>query len=329
MKKAMITGGAGFIGYHLAKTLLEKNYKVVVLDNFHRAVQDSFLNNLNQNSNFKLINLDLLKLSNLKTLGNDYSFIYHFAAIIGVKHVLKAPYDVLQKNFVLLDNCLSFAKKQKNLKRFIFASTSEVYAGTLKNYGLKFPTSESTFLSIDSLSKERTSYMLSKIYGEAMCHNSEIPITIIRPHNFYGPRMGMSHVIPELMSKVFKTNSNTIDVFSVNHMRSFCFIKDAVNMICMLAESKDAEGGCYNIGDDTEEIKMGLLAKKIIRLMGKVVSINPLPETPGSPSRRLPDISEMNKIILYKKKFSIDQGLQETLEWYKKNIFLGKENFAV
>ena len=255
MKKVMITGGAGFIGYHLAKTLLEKNYKVDVLDNFHRAVQDSFLENLTRNPNFNLLNIDLLKLKNLKNLGSNYSFIFHFAAIIGVKHVLKAPYDVLQKNFILLDNCLSFAKRQKNLKRFIFASTSEVYAGTLKNYGLEFPTSERTFLSIDSLSKERTSYMLSKIYGEALCYNSEIPITIIRPHNFYGPRMGMSHVIPELMCRVFETNSDTIDVYSVNHMRSFCFITDAVNMICLLAESEDAEGGAIILGIALKKLK--------------------------------------------------------------------------
>ena len=74
---------------------------------------------------------------------------------------------------------------------------------------------------------------------------------------------------------------------------------------------------------------MEVLAKKIINLFGKALTVNPLPETPGSPSRRLPDISKMNKVISYKKKFSIDQGLTKTYNWYKKNIFSGKENFAV
>ena len=85
---------------------------------------------------------------------------------MGVKHVLKSPYHVLQKNVDLLKNAISLAKQQKNLKRFIFTSTSEVYAGTLNHFGLKFPTDEMTPLTINDLNNERTSHMLSKIYGE-------------------------------------------------------------------------------------------------------------------------------------------------------------------
>ena len=126
-----------------------------------------------------------------------------------------------------------------------------------------FPTKEDTPLTITDLNEARTSYMLSKIYGESMCINSMLPITIIRPHNFYGPRMGLSHVIPELMKKVIESKNTRIDVFSVDHKRTFCFIDDAVTAIQKLAESKKSIGQVYNIGDDEEEVNMGDLSKKL------------------------------------------------------------------
>ena len=236
MKKVLITGGAGFIGYHLAKRLLKANYKIDILDNFTRGVNDSELNSLTKKNNIELLNMDLLSQKVDEKIDHDYSYIYHFAAVIGVQHVLKSPYDVLDKNAFLLKNAIKAARKQKRLERFIFASTSEVYSGTLKHFGMDFPTKELTPLTINNLSENRTSYMLSKIYGEAMSLHSGLPVTIIRPHNFYGPRMGLSHVIPELKKKVVELNDSSLDVFSVDHRRTFCYIDDAVEMIQLIAE---------------------------------------------------------------------------------------------
>ena len=234
MKKVLITGGAGFIGYHLANKLLGSNYQIDLLDNFHRGVNDTLLADLAENETINMINADLLQSAIFDQLDHDYSYIYHLAAVIGVQHVLKSPYDVLTKNFILLQNALEIAKSQKKLERFVFASTSEVYAGTLNHYGLDFPTPESTPLLVSDPHEVRTSYMLSKIYGEALCLHSGVPVTIIRPHNFYGPRMGLSHVIPELMKKVVESDNGIIDVFSVDHRRTFFYITDAVEMIQLL-----------------------------------------------------------------------------------------------
>ena len=85
-----------------------------------------------------MIDYDLSNNNSYSKLGNKYDYIYHFAAIIGVKYVLKSPFDVLNKNYVLLRNILDIARVQSKLKRFIFASTSEVYAGTLNDFGLEF-----------------------------------------------------------------------------------------------------------------------------------------------------------------------------------------------
>lgn len=329
MKKVLITGGAGFIGYHLADLLIRSNYHVDLLDNFSRGVNDSAMKSLLENRNVNFFDINLLDKEELKNLNKDYSLIFHFAAIIGVKHVLKSPYDVLANNFKLLDNILNFAKNQKKLEKFIFASTSEVYSGTLKFFGIEFPTTEKTPLTISALDEPRTTYMLSKIYGEALCLSSGLPSVIIRPHNFYGPRMGLSHVIPELMKKSIETNEQEIDVFSTNHSRSFCFIEDAVKMIKVLAESSKAVGEAYNIGNENEEIKMGDLAQKIIALTEKKLKINPKPSTPGSPERRCPGMTKFNEISDFQPQYNLEQGLKKTYEWYSSKIFSKIEKSAI
>ena len=255
-------------------------------------MNDTQLADLSDNNKINLINADLLQSATINRLDKNYFYIYHLAAVIGVQHVSRSPLDVLEKNFILLQNTLKIAKQQKELERFIFASTSEVYAGTLNHFGLEFPTPESTVLTVNNLHKSRTSYMLSKIYGEAMCLHSGLPFTIIRPHNFYGPRMGLSHVIPELMKKVFDSRNGMVDVYSVNHKRTFCYIADAMEMIHLLIKSDQSVGMAYNIGNVDEEITMGYLAQKVIDLIGKDVIINPMPATPGSPERRCPSIAK-------------------------------------
>ena len=329
MNKVLITGGAGFIGFHLAKKLLKSDCQVDLIDNFSRGVNDKELSDLSKDKNLNLINIDLLNSANISSLDSDYNFIYHLAAVIGVQHVLKAPYDVLTKNFILLDNAIAIAKKQNNLKKIIFASTSEVYAGTLFHYGLTFPTKETTPLSITDLSEARSSYMLSKIYGEATCIHSGLPVTIIRPHNFYGPRMGLSHVIPELMKKIININNGNLDVYSVEHKRTFCFITDAVEMIQKLAESNLTTGKAYNVGNQDEEISMGDLARKIIILLDKKIKINSMPPTAGSPERRCPSIDKLNNVISFNKKFPLDKGLEKTFIWYNENIFSGEGISAI
>lgn len=329
MKKVLITVGAGFIGYHLACKLFKSGYQVDLLDNFSRGVKDAHLEALAKNESINLVNSNLLDAKLVYSIDQDYDYIYHLAAIIVVKHVLKSPYSVLDNNLILLQNSIAIARKQKGLKRFVFASTSEVYAGTLHHYGLEFPTIETTPLTVNDLNNERTSYMLSKIYGEALCLHSGLPVTIIRPHNFYGPRMGLSHVIPELMKKIIDIESDMIDVYSANHKRTFCFIADGVQMIQSLAESKHSQGEVYNVGNEDEEVAMQDLAERIITLLGKNVKVNPLPPTKGSPERRCPSIAKLKNVISFSKQYSLADGINETYNWYKENIFSGIEVSAV
>ena len=231
-EKILITGGAGFIGLHLAEKLSDQGCEIVIMDNFSRAVKDNDLDKILSRDNVSARTIDFLDQDSVQNIEKDFTFIFHLAAIIGVTHVMKSPYNVLYDNIRMLGNVIDLANRQSKLTRLFFSSTSEVYAGTLKNFALEIPTPENTPLSLTDLSHPRTSYMLSKIYGEAMCLQSKLPVTIFRPHNLYGPRMGMSHVVPEQLNKSYHAlDGDQVEVFTPDHTRSFCFIDDAISMI--------------------------------------------------------------------------------------------------
>lgn len=324
--KILITGGAGFIGYHLAKKLAQEGNRIVILDNFSRGVADSFLSILQEKHDVELRTNNLLEISTLSRIEDDYDYIYHLAAIIGVQNVLNHPYEVLSNNVNLLMNMIEIAKKQKHLKRFMFASTSEVYAGTLMYYGLEFPTTENTPLTVSDLRHPRSSYMLSKIYGEALLRQSGIPFTIFRPHNFYGPRMGMSHVIPELLRKTYmEENGGKLQVYSAEHKRTFCYIDDAVELITRLALNEDADGEEFNIGNEKPEVTMREIGELVIEATGKKAIIEALSPSPGSPKRRCPSMRKTIEYTNYEPCISLGDGIKRTFDWYRENVFEGDE----
>ena len=121
MNKVLITGGAGFIGLSLARKLLEKGYKVDLVDNFSRAVKDDDLKEIEKNENISLKEINLLEASQVSTLSKDYFSIFHLAAIIGVQHVLNNPFLVLKDNIAMLLNIIDLACKQNdNFSRVVF-----------------------------------------------------------------------------------------------------------------------------------------------------------------------------------------------------------------
>ena len=219
-------------------------------------------------------------------------------------------------------------EKIDGLQRIIFASTSEVYAGTLKHFDLQIPTPESVPLALTDLHEPRTSYMLSKIYGEALCLQSGLPVTIVRPHNIYGPRMGMSHVIPELLHRSWKSKeTETLDVYSVEHTRSFCYIDDAVEMLIRMVRSESCKGEILNLGRQGPEVTMLEVAKIVLQVQEKSLRLNKLPPTPGSPSRRAPDVRRTSELIGFEAKVGLEEGIQNTFDWYLKHIFQKEEVF--
>lgn len=328
--KALLVGGAGFIGGWLATLLALKGHDVYIVDNFDRAVSDDFLSNLAKAQNVHIIQADAGDLKSSKALSRDFDLVYHLAAMLGVDNVRKRPYEVLSVNNSLLENALSFAREQASLKRFVFFSTSEVYAGTLDSFSLDFPTPETTPLTIGSLDEPRTTYMLSKIYGEALTRFSGLPWTIVRPHNFYGPRMGLSHVVPQLLEKFWNSrDGESVDVYSVDHQRTFCYIEEAVEIVYLLSTHQNGLHESFNVGTQHPEVRMGDLARKLMDVTERKVTINALPATPGSPERRQPDTAAARQIASDIQPISLDDGLRHTFDWYQSNVFQGDRVSAI
>lgn len=322
--RALITGGAGFIGTHLAKRLVQEGYHVDLLDNLSRGVQDQELERLCESGRVAVQVVDLLDRRQLEELDDSYTHVFHFAALLGVQNVLEHPEAVLRENVALLTNLLDLAARQRALERFVFPSTSEVYAGTQQFFELPIPSPENTPLAVSALDQPRTSYMLSKIYGEALCQHSGLPFTIVRPHNFYGPRMGLAHVMPQVLQRIHAAqDGDDLVVYSMDHRRTFCFIDDAVEYLVRLIDAEDAVGGTFNIGTQEPEVTMGQLAELLCDVVGRSLQIVPGETAPGSPPRRCPDMSRTIEVTDHRPAVSLTEGARRTYEWYRSNIFDG------
>ena len=284
MNNIIITGGAGFIGYYLIKKYVKHNYKIYVLDNFERGRKDKHILRLSKNKNVKFVNIDLTKPINLRL--KNIKKVFHLAAIVGVSNVNKSPINTMKKNSLSLINLVDFLKKIKFRGKFIYFSTSEVYSPLIFKRIQKQPISEDKNLVISNKIIARDSYYLSKIFGEKYIQLSNFDYLILRPHNVYGPRMGIAHVIPELLIKA--KNNEFLEIYSANHTRSFCYIDDAILQIYKISNSK-IKNQIFNIGNDKEEIKIKDLAKKIISSLDIKKKIVFKEVTAGSPSRRIPN----------------------------------------
>ncbi|MBC8304753.1 MAG: NAD(P)-dependent oxidoreductase [Pelagibacterales bacterium] len=309
-KKILLIGGAGFIGYHLAKKLSEK-YSVEIFDNFSRGTNDNSIKKLR---NIEIKKLDLNKIKKFKL--KIYSHIFYLAAIVGVKNVIKDPFYTFQNNIMPFLNVVNSIRKYKKTK-LIFFSTSEVYSPSIFSRKIKFPLKENNPIILKENLDARDSYYVSKIFGEKICQLNDINYICLRPHNVYGPRMGYSHVIPEIIRKFQKKKS--VGVYSPNHMRAFCFIDDAVNQIIKLSLKNKNQYSIYNIGNMSQEIKMIDLAKTVKKILKSKKSIKKEKNTEGSPYRRVPDMKRTLKEIKYKNSYNLENGIKKTIEWYLKH----------
>jgi nucleoside-diphosphate-sugar epimerase len=322
VSRALIAGGGGFIGVHLARRLVEEGYRVDLVDDFSRGVADEALAGLTATDSVRVLRRDLTRGDSLDEVADDHEVVVHLAAIVGVRHVLERPLDTLRANVLMLLPALACARRQRGLRRFVFASTSEVYAGSLEQGLLPVPTPEDATLALPDLREPRTSYMLSKLYGEALCHQAGIPYTIVRPHNVFGPRMGLSHVIPELLHRAHAApDGGELEVYSVDHRRTFCYVDDAVGMIAAALASPACEGATLNVGRQEPEVSIGELAGLVVRVVGKRLTVVPRPATAGSPARRCPDMSKTRALTGYEPAVDLDAGVERTYAWYASHVF--------
>jgi UDP-glucose 4-epimerase len=326
---ALITGGAGFIGAHLAQHLLDAGHRVVLVDDFSRGVHDETVRGLAAHPQLALHTADLTRPHGWQTLPDDVDVVFHLAAIVGVANVLRAAYEVLDRNVRMTSEAIAWMRRQPTPARFVFMSTSEVYAGSLQHLPMPIPTPEDTPIALTPLHEARTSYLLSKLYGEALCQQSGVPFTIVRPHNVYGPRMGDAHVVPQLLRRAFDTpDGGCLAVYSPRHQRTFCHVSDAVRWLAALAVSPAARNDTFNLGTDEYEVTITELAQLVCETVGRTLAIEPRDDTPGSPSRRCPDLTKLRAVTDAVPRMRLDAGLRDTFSWYRPFFARGAKTSA-
>ncbi len=312
-KKILITGGAGFIGFNLVKSLGKNNY-ITIIDDLSRGKIDDELKEIIKKFKIKFVKHNLKNKIKIK---NNFDYVFHLAATVGVKNVIKNPTFTFENNIITLFNLISFCKK--NIKtKFIFFSTSEVYSPLIeKKFKNIFPLKESSDLFVKNKSIPRDSYYLSKLFSEKFLEISGLKYIIYRPHNIYGPRMGRSHVIPELIEKIIKNKKKEkVIIYSPKHKRVFCYIDDCIYQILSTCFKKNNLKNIINLGSLQKEIKIFELAKLINRFSSKKKKLISGPITLGSPYRRIPSLKKSLGILKKYNQTSLEYGLKKTINWY-------------
>lgn len=316
----LITGGAGFIGYHLARYHWRLGDSVVLLDNCFKdggRLDQSFQDFIAQ-PNIQFILTDLTKPLLDINAGKEFSIVYHLAAINGTRLFYEMPFEVARTNLLSTLNLLEWLQP-RSVGRFIYASTSEVYADAGELGLLNIPTHEETPVVFTQPTKVRFSYGTSKFMGEFLClqfgKKFNIPTSVVRYHNIYGPRMGNKHVIPEFIARI-ERNENPFRIYGGNETRAFCYIDDGVEATYRVATTSSCESEIVHIGNSDEEISIESLAKLMMRRLGKEFEILECGGRSGSVSRRCPDVSKLRRLTGFKAKINLKEGLSKTLDWY-------------
>jgi len=314
----IITGAAGFIGFHLAQHLLAQGHRIKLLDNLQRGAFDEQLAALANSNLVDFVRCDLTDKDAVEAaLDCEFTGIYHLAAVNGTESFYKAPDFVLKTNVLSTFNILDVVKERNDVK-VVYASSSEVYASSVEVGLCDVPTGESVLVSINDMSNPRWSYAVSKICGESACFsyqkNNNFRFAIVRYHNIYGPRMGFGHVIPEVINRVL-SESPPLKIFGAEPTRAFCYVSDAVSATVMVMTREETDSQIIHIGNDEEEIAIRDLVQMILITVGLQVDIDEQPAPKGSVARRCPDISKV-KNLGFVPRVSLQQGLQVTAKWY-------------
>jgi len=308
-KTALITGGAGFIGSHLCKYLLNKDFGVICIDDLVTGT----LKNLKEidKSDFTFINHDITRYIEIK---ENIDFIFHFASPASPLDYLQLPIQTLKVGALGTHNVLGLAKSKR--ATMILASTSEVYGDPLMH-----PQKEQYWGNVNPIGP-RKGYDEAKRFAEAITmayHRQQgVDTRIARIFNTYGPNMRLNdgRVIPNFITQCLKNNNMTA-FGDGRQTRSFCYIDDMVEGVFRLSQTEYHLP--VNLGNPSETtiLQLADLVRRISGSKNEVV-FQPLPE--DDPKVRMPDISLAKKIMTWSPKVGLEEGLKRTIEWFKANI---------
>jgi UDP-glucose 4-epimerase len=317
--KALITGGAGFVGSHLAEALVERGDEVFVLDNLSTGSIEN-IERLKKSERFHYTIESVTNEPVCAELIDRVDVVYHLAAAVGVKLIVESPVNTIETNVHGTEMVLKLANKKK--KKVIVASTSEVYGKSTE-----VPFHEDSDLVMGPTSKGRWSYACSKAIDEflALAYHKEkrLPIVIVRLFNTVGPRQtgryGM--VIPNFIRQALL--GQKITVFGDGtQSRCFTYVSDVVGALVKLASHEAAVGQVFNIGNDNEEVTILDLAKRVKARTGSKSEIVLIPYDEAYEAgfedmpRRVPDTTKLKRLIGYEPKVHLDEILDRVSAYF-------------
>ncbi|MEC9187494.1 MAG: NAD-dependent epimerase/dehydratase family protein [Bacteroidota bacterium] len=305
MSKILVTGGAGNVGGALARKLVEnRNYEVIIADDLSTGSKSKLPSSTYKNWKFVHCDVNNYKEISELMLVNQFDFVFHYAAVVGVKRTQENPIAVLN-DIDGIRNVLQLSKNS-SVKRVFFSSSSEVYGEPVE-----LPQHEQT-----TPLNSRVPYAVVKNVGESFFRSYEkvygLPYTIFRFFNTYGPNQSMDFVISKFLDAALRGDDITI-YGDGSQTRTFCYVDDNVNACMKIFEENHALNDVINIGG-AKEYKIIDVAKTIINISGsssKIIHLPPLPE--GDMTRRMPDNTKMLK-ILNKELISLEDGIKRMID---------------
>jgi dTDP-glucose 4,6-dehydratase len=305
--KALVTGGAGFIGSHLCDFLLSHDWEVICLDNLLTG-DAANVEHLVSKASFQFIKHDITEPLSLE---GDIDYVFHLASPASPLDFQKLPIEILKVGSLGTLNALEIARKKG--AKFLLASTSEVYGDPQQS-----PQSEEYWGNVNPVGP-RSAYDEAKRFAEALTmayhRRFGLDIKIVRIFNTYGPRMRKDdgRVVPTFIVQALQGEPLTVFGDGLQ-TRSFCYISDLIEGIYKLALSEI--NSPINLGNP-EEITIRELAQRITKLVGSDSSLTykPLPE--GEPKMRRPDITKARSLLGWQPKVTLEEGLKKTIAWFR------------
>ena len=311
-KKVLVTGADGFIGSHLTELLLEKGYKVKALTQYNSFNYWSCLEDVPANDNLEVVRGDIRDPHQMMHIMKDVEIVFHLAALISIPYSYHTPDSYVETNVKGTLNICQAAKELGGI-RVIHTSTSEVY-GTAQ------------YVPIDEKhpKQAQSPYSASKIGADAMAmsfYNAfDLPITIARPFNTFGPRQSAGAIIPTIIAQI-ASGIKKIKLGDLTPTRDFNFVKDTASGFLALAESEASIGKEINICSNFEITMHDLLdlIKKIMKSDVQFITDAQRLRPKNSEVFRLwGDNSLIMKLTDFKPQYSIERGLEETSIWFSK-----------
>jgi NAD dependent epimerase/dehydratase len=310
MHRVLVTGADGFIGSHLVELLIENGFNVKAMSYYNSFNNWGWLEDIPPNPNLMVVTGDIRDPYFVKQIMLDVEIVFHLAALISIPYSYHAPDSYIDTNIKGTMNVCQAAKEIGGI-RVMCTSTSEVY-GTAQ------------YVPIDEKhpKQPQSPYSATKIAADAIAmsfyHAFELPLTIIRPFNTYGPRQSARAIIPTIISQI-ADGSKKIKLGDLTPTRDFNYVKDTCSGFLAVSRSSDTIGKEINLASNTEISILDVLEliKQIMNSDVQIVSDEQRKRPPGSEVFRLRgDNALITSLTGWKPKYNIEEGIKQTIEWF-------------